>query len=411
MDYPDHLLIRQGKSTGGEVILPLSKSISNRLLIISALSSKRVAIPELSDANDTRLLKGLLKEPPGILDARDAGTAFRFLTAFLAMREGHWVLTGSQRMKERPVEPLVKALHALGAKIDYSGRSGFPPLTIHGETLQGGRVEVEATISSQFISALMMIAPQMPNGLEIKLLGKVGSRPYIEMTAALMKKAGVNLEMRSDEIHIPHAEYHSCEISVERDWSSAAFFYSLIGMGYPEAIVLNALRLNSIQGDQAIDNLGKNLGVSSWESEFGLRLHHHEAVVTEELLIDFTDYPDLAQAVVFLCAARGVRASIKGLESLRIKETDRILAMQIELRKMGGDLIEKEPGLWIVESLKGAPNQVLDAHNDHRMAMAMAPLAQRFGSISLTGSTTVVKSFPGFWENMKRLGFEISAAS
>lgn len=410
MVLSDHISIKRGEDREGSVKLPLSKSISNRVLILCGVSNGAVKAPEYSTAHDTRLLQGLLREPPGIVDARDAGTAFRFLTAFLAIRPGQWILTGTNRMRQRPVGPLVDALRSLGAEIQYTHEQGFPPLRIHGTNLKGGKVRVRADISSQFISALMMIGPTMKEGLEIHLEGKVLSRPYIRMTAELMKSCGAELIFSDSIITIEPGNYKHTTIQVEKDWSSASYFFSLAALGHKKPIGLQGLWKNSLQGDSLALDLAGQFGVNVQITQNGLEiLPGGEAPAAFEA--DFSDTPDIAQTFVFLSAALGVEARITGLDNLRIKETDRILAMKIELRKMGGDLIEEKKGQWLVKPIEYEPRQALDAHNDHRMAMAMAPLAVRFSELEIIGASTVIKSFPEFWESLSELGYEVSPVS
>lgn len=375
------------------------------MLILSALSGNHSVIHNLSNANDTELMERLIRSDDHLIDVEDAGTTMRFLTAFFAITGQRKILTGTRRMKERPIGILVDGLRSLGATIQYNGREGYPPLTTAGfEGQKTNRLSIRGDVSSQFISALMMVAPLLPEGLTLELTGKISSRPYIEMTAALMEQFGVKSELKESSIRIDHQRYVPAELFVESDWSGASYWFAVAALASEADIRLPHLFEKSLQGDHVIQRIMKPLGVSAEMEEGMLRLNKTES--QKELSWDFTHCPDLAQTVAIVCAAKGVVASFRGLESLRIKETDRIDALQKELNKIGAELLEKN-GHWRLEPSTQIPAQaVFDTYEDHRMAMALAPLACVM-DVTLDNPAVVRKSYPGFWTDMEALGFAI----
>lgn len=394
---------------GTAALLPASKSISNRALIINALAGGTSVLSNLSDANDTQLMLQLVNSPEQTLDVEDAGTTMRFLTAYFAVTHQQKFLTGTSRMKERPIGILVNALRALGADIRYIDKDGFPPLQIAGF---GGQktdlIRIRGDVSSQFISALMMVAPLLPKGLTLELEGKVGSRPYIEMTAALMKHFGASTTVLENKITIAHQKYSPASFTVESDWSAASYWFAFAALAEEADIVLPRLSLPSLQGDSMIVEIMKHLGVSAVLENNLMRLTKTEC--KKEIHWDFTHCPDLAQTVAVVCAAKGINGYFTGLESLRIKETDRIAALQNELQKIGGDLIEVDTAHWtLVPSSHLPPNASFVTYKDHRMAMAFAPLATLM-EVEIERPDVVRKSYPNFWNDIKSFGIDLREA-
>jgi 3-phosphoshikimate 1-carboxyvinyltransferase len=386
-------------------LLPASKSISNRALIINALAGGQSALQNLSDANDTQLMLRLLNSADPVIDVEDAGTTMRFLTAFFTVTNQKKTLTGTARMKERPIALLVDALRSVGAEIRYPEKEGYPPVSIIQFKGQAqNSVRLRGDVSSQYISAVMMIAPKLPEGLTIYLEGKVGSRPYIEMTAALMQHFGATVQFESNVITIPHQPYKPASFTVESDWSAASYWFAFTALAAEADLYLPKLSLNSLQGDHVVVDIMKHLGVQA-SMENGL-LHLTKTNVTRSVSWDFTHCPDLAQTIAVVCAAKGVKGHFTGLESLRIKETDRIAALQHELRKIGADLVEESSASWTLVPAAQLPRAASFAtYKDHRMAMAFAPLATQM-KVTIEKPEVVKKSYPNFWNDMKGVGFE-----
>jgi 3-phosphoshikimate 1-carboxyvinyltransferase len=385
--------------------LPASKSISNRVLIMNALAQgNNTLLHNLSDANDTQLMLRLVGSKDTEIDVEDAGTTMRFLTAYFSITGQKKILTGTQRMKERPIGILVDALRSLGVSMEYTEKGGYPPLSINGFSGQKtNSIKIRGDVSSQFISALMMVAPVLPQGLSLELEGKVGSRPYIEMTASLMKHFGVKAEFSGSKISVEPQKYKSAEFTVESDWSAASYWFTFVALAKDAVILLPRISLNSLQGDRAIADIMELLGVKATMKNDMLELT--KTSVTKEITWDFTHCPDLAQTVAVVCAAKGIKGSFTGLESLRIKETDRITALQNELRKIGADLIEENTSQWTLIPSKKVPDEAkFETYKDHRMAMAFAPLATQL-NITIENPGVVKKSYPRFWEDVKSFGF------
>ena len=404
--------------------------------MVKALSGLDIKISNLSDAKDTQILLQLLSAK-GLttFDVGHAGTAMRFLTAFLTIKEGEFVLTGSERMQQRPIKILVDALRTLGAEIEYLNNQGFPPLKIKGKKLLGGEITVDGSVSSQYISALMLVAPYLKNGLKINFEGQLTSKPYIEMTAEMMRYFGAELLWKENLIEIKVGEYVSKDFLVEADWSAASYWYSMVALAKEAEITLFGLQQNSLQGDSVVVKIYENFGVKTEYFENGMRLTKNSPLTTHlsPLCIDFTDCPDLAQTVAVTCAALNVPTKLTGLSTLRIKETDRIVALQIELNKLGYNAEVENDDLIIARyqaislpnqtSLRGTKQSLstkeialprstslaitgIKTYNDHRMAMAFAPLALLF-PITIGNPDVVIKSYPNFWEDLKRVGFVI----
>lgn len=393
-----------------EVSLPASKSVSNRLLIMSALSPRGFSIRNLSDSDDTRLLRENLDSGSPEKDAGHAGTAMRFLTAFLAITEGNFFLTGTQRMKQRPIEELVERLRDLGANIAYAEKEGYPPLIIQGKALKGGKIRINAGISSQYISALMMIGPSLEKGLEIHLSGEILSSSYIDLTLNLMKMKGIQGERTSKVIRIGPGNYNDTEVVCEPDWSSASYWFALTGLLPSSRVLLKGLKKTDLQGDRALTGIFDGLGVESLFSSEGLILHS-SPVVKHRFEFDFRNNPDLVQTLVPYCAAQGIPFHFRGCRSLRIKETDRVYALTREMGKFGIRLESTDSGneIWWEKSadLPSKSNIILETYKDHRMAMGLLPLACVSPGLSIEDPGVVSKSYPGFWEDLKKAGFGI----
>lgn len=386
---------------------PASKSESNRVLIINALSGKSCKLDNLSNARDTQTMIRLLASDDKILDVIDAGTTMRFLTAYLAITGQEKVLTGTKRMCERPIKLLVDALRSLGAAIGYLQKDGYPPLEIkdfNKENIKTNHLKIKGDVSSQYITALLMVAPILPKGLVLELEGKIGSKPYIEMTLSLMKHFGVSSEWKGNIITIPSQEYQYNEYKVESDWSAASYWYSIAALSSEGQILLKGYYKESLQGDSAVSTIMENLGVKSTFTADGLLLEKTDTL--KDFSWDFTDCPDLAQTIAVVAAAKGVACTMSGLESLRIKETDRIAALQNELSKFGAVMeeVEKDITYKIVPGTFYIKDPTVETYKDHRMAMAFAPLAL-LGKLTIEHPEVVEKSYPHFWDDLKIAGF------
>ncbi len=402
------------------VILPVSKSIINRLLVINFLSGG-TDIPGLeSEAEDISTMHRLLKEisenkgksnSEYELNTGNAGTVMRFLTAILAITPGKWLLTGSVRMQKRPVRPLSDALLHLGAGLTYVSDEGYPPMRIIGSIgMTGGIVTLDASISSQFISALMMIGPGLLNGLEIGLQGNIISSSYIRMTAELMKRAGAAVSFDGNRIRISTQQYREFKFEElsEPDWSAAAFWFEIVALSDNRQVLLQGLTDVSVQGDSVLPAIFENLGVRSTFLPDGLLIEKSGNPVPDEFDYNFTDCPDLAQAVIVSCTALGIKGHFSGLETLRVKETDRIEALRTELNKLGY-VVNVEGNLIILGGKKLTHSNdletiVIKCYDDHRMAMAFAPLALVHDDICIDDPAVVNKSYPGFWRDISQLG-------
>jgi 3-phosphoshikimate 1-carboxyvinyltransferase len=405
----------------GKVKLPSSKSVSNRLLLIQALSQDKFSIKNLSESDDTLLLKDLLMKIRSKrsdhsfieLDSANAGTVMRFLTAYLALIPGKWILTGSERMKQRPIGVLVEAMRSLGAEIEYLGKLGYPPLMVKGKTLKGGEIKVDAGISSQFISALLLIAPILPGGLSIWLQGQAVSFPYINMTLRLLNYFGIETKKEKNKIIIPEASIKGIDFIVEADWSAASFWYEAAALADEVDLILEGLRKDSLQGDAILVDIFQNFGIMSEFLKSGVRLTKVKKRL-DGFYFDFSDYPDIAPAVITTCAALGLRGRFEGLKNLRLKETNRVKALENEFKKLGlnlktdtlSDLI---PMIEFSNPRFKSNNELrIETYGDHRIAMTFAPLSMRLGSIKIENPEVVSKSYPQFWENLSSVGFELA---
>lgn len=401
-----------------EINLPASKSISNRVLVIHSLSGGNSTLHNLSDCDDTQVMINALRDMPEVIDIKAAGTAMRFMSAYLSVTEGEHVITGTERMKHRPIGVLVDALRRLGADIEYVGEQGYPPLRIRGKQLEGGTLEVPGNISSQYISALLMIGPTLRNGLELRLTGDIISRPYIDLTLHVMHEFGCKIEWSSvDTISVKPQRYDDREYVVENDWSASSYWYEMLALSEDKenGIVLPGLRDASRQGDSVVRYLYSLLGVktafkkSDTEQHTEVALTRHFSALTR-MDYDFINQPDLAQTFVVTCCALGIPFHFTGLASLKIKETDRIEALKTEMRKLGyvlRDVNDCELE-WDGARCEAENNPAIDTYEDHRMAMSFAPLAITLGSIRINNPEVVSKSYPNYWDDLRKAGFEIT---
>ena len=397
--------------------LPASKSISNRALIINALAGGGVKLCNLSDCDDTSVMLHALRDLPEVIDVKAAGTAMRFLTAYLSITEGTHVVTGSERMKHRPIGVLVEALRYLGAEIDYLGEEGYPPLRITGRSLEGGRIDMPGNVSSQYVSALMMAAPAMRKGLELRLTGEIASRPYIDLTLWVMGEFGADAEWSDiDTITVKPKAYARQEYQIENDWSGSSYWYELLALCDDDEskICLTGLMDGSRQGDSVVRYVFSLLGVKTSFQGHGqdipttVGLSRHLRTIPR-LDYDFVNSPDLAQTLAAGCCGMNIPFHFKGLGSLRIKETDRIEALKTELRKLGYVLESRNDAelIWNGERCE-ASMAPIDTYEDHRMAMAFAPLAMVFPGLRIKDPQVVSKSYPHFWADLRHAGFIIT---
>ncbi len=395
------------KPLQGVVELTSSKSESNRALLMNALSGGKLKLFNLSAARDTQTMKRLFEKDDSIWDVLDAGTTMRFCTAYLGIHGKGEVITGTPRMKERPIGLLADALIALGAQIEYLENEGFPPMRIYGILDQKTtEINIPGNISSQFISALLMIGPSLKKGLNIHLTTEVFSRPYIEMTLALMEHFGIKSNWDKNTITIHHQAYQASSYTIESDWSGASYWYSMAALNESPNLTLTGLKKNSLQGDQQIAAIMEQMGIYTHYTSEGVQLTRKENTDTK-IHIDFKKCPDLAQTVMVVAAVKGIHLSMTGLESLRIKETDRIDAMTNELRKIGCQLTEDDHTWNLIPGKLPSEKPVIETYEDHRMAMAFAPLCQ-VGDIQIKDPDVVKKSYPDFWNDLKSVGVTIN---
>ncbi|NPE15112.1 3-phosphoshikimate 1-carboxyvinyltransferase [Xylanibacter rodentium] len=398
------------------VDLPSSKSVSNRALIIHALSGGGMLPQNLSDCDDTDVMIKALRDMPEVIDIKAAGTAMRFLTAYLAVTPGRHTITGIERMRHRPIRLLVDALRYLGAEVEYAGEEGYPPLRITGRPLDGGRIEIPGNVSSQYISALLMIGPVLRDGLRLHLTGDIISRPYIDMTLWIMGEFGAEAEWTDiSTITVAPKPYAARGYNIENDWSAASYWYEMVALGGRDSeVTLTGLMDGSKQGDSSVSYIFSLLGVKTTfgTTEEGVpttvRLSRNGHCVPR-LEYDFINSPDLAQTFVVCCAALGVPFRFTGLQTLRIKETDRIEALKREMGKLGYVLrdVEGRELVWSGERCEPLPDAAVDTYDDHRMALAFAPLAMKWGRVRINNPHVVTKSYPHFWNDLKSSGFAI----
>lgn len=402
----------KNKNIKAIINLPSSKSISNRALIINALCYNPYPLKNLSDSDDTVVLSSALNSNNNKFDIGHAGTAMRFLTAFLAKIVGEWEVTGSERMQERPISILVDALNSLGAQIQYKKNEGFPPLKILGSNLTGKTIELDGSISSQYISALLLIAPTITNGLTLKLKGEITSRSYINLTLKLMAQFGIQYRWEGNKITVAEQNYFPREFTVEADWSGASYWYQILSLCDSGEILLKNLKLKSLQGDANIADWFKQFGVNSIQESEGVLLTKSKDIAPQKLNLDFIENPDVAQTMACLCVAKKISFHFSGLKTLKIKETDRISALQTELGNFGVKLTEPAPGelAWdgTFNSNLVIENPLIETYHDHRMALAFAPMVLADYQIQIENPLVVTKSYPGFWDDLKVAGFDVT---
>ena len=405
----NYLIEHPSKIVKGKVSLPASKSLSNRALIIQAICKGAFSISNLSEAKDTQVLKEALENLSSTINIDDAGTSMRFLTAFFSIQKQEVVLKGSERMHERPIAPLVEALNTLGANISYLEKEGYPPIYIKKGNVQGGTIEVNCTISSQFISALLLIAPALPGGLTINLQGNLVSKSYIEMTLKMMAYFGIEYNWNSQTIQIKEQQYQAKKICIENDWSAVTFWLEIVAIAEKAQIELNGLCENSWQGDIKALSIFSKLGVNYKFNNNQLILYKDKKKTPNNQL-NLIETPDIAQAIC--CTYAGLQKQLKatGLSTLKIKETDRILALQNELKKLALNTKISQDSILIRDFNKHTGIPFIKTYQDHRMAMSFAPLALCFGKIIIENVDVVKKSYPTFWEELEKVGFTIGSS-
>jgi 3-phosphoshikimate 1-carboxyvinyltransferase len=396
----------KSKTISGSINLEASKSISNRLLIIRELCDNKFNIENLSNAKDTRILTKILNDfkSQKDIDCKDAGTALRFALAFLATKDGNWVVSGSKRMHERPIKPLVDCLLELGTEIKYLNKNGFPPIEIKGGELKSEKLIIKGNISSQFISALLMIAPKLENGIHLEIVSKVLSKPYIKMTLELMSEFGINYSWKNNLIKIEKQSYIGKKMMVENDWSAASFWYSFVALSKTGQIEIPKLNKSSIQGDSILSEIFSTLGVKTSFKKNSIILSRNSKSV-KELNLDLSNYPDLGLPLIVTCSGLGIKAHLKGLKNLQIKESKRLEVIQKELKKFNINTQIDNSSISIKENQKiEQPTSIIDCHNDHRIPMSIAPLSMKINCISFENKNVVNKSYPDFWKDLEVAG-------
>ena len=392
------------KTIYGSIDLESSKSISNRLLIINQLCKKKFEIQNLSNAKDTKILNELLDsfKTKKDINCEDAGTALRFVIAFLATKEGIWKVSGSKRMHERPIKPLIDCLIELGAEIKYLEMEGFPPIEIQTKKLKSKKLSLPGDISSQFISALLLVSPTIENGLILEITSKVLSKPYIDMTLGLMSEFGIEYSWENNLIKVEQQNYLAKNIEVENDWSAASFWYSFLALSKSGEITIPNLYANSLQGDSVLSSIYSKLGIKTEFKEDSIVLSKTKNIA-KEIELDLSNHPDLALPIIVTCCGLRIEANLTGLESLKLKESNRLECIKKELEKfniicsVSGSSIKIKENQKIVQ-----PTSTIECHNDHRIAMSIAPLSMKVDSIKFDNKNVVNKSYPKFWEDFDR---------
>ncbi|WP_316802923.1 3-phosphoshikimate 1-carboxyvinyltransferase [Pedobacter nototheniae] len=414
------------KNIDTEILLTGSKSECNRALIISALSKGLVKVENLSNAADTVTLNGILNklemegleldensrletENSKLVDVGPAGTAMRFLSAYLSAKNGNFLLTGTERMKQRPIGILTEALKKIGADISYAENDGFPPLNINGPLQQiTSQVKIKGDVSSQYISALLMIAPILPQGLTLEIEGELTSKPYVDMTLDMLKSVGIEHSWNGNSITIEPQTFKAGTLVVEPDWSAASYWYSIAALAEEAEISLPALKDKSLQGDSQIQKIMKIFGIATTKTNTGISISNLGLSLDTVEVLDLKTCPDLAQTIVVIAAALGKNMSFTGLETLKIKETDRIAALQNELAKIGVTLNEDNLVYTLnCDNLHFPDKITIATYEDHRMAMAFAPLALLIDEVEIEEMQVVEKSYPCFWDDLKKAGFNV----
>ncbi|WP_395053386.1 3-phosphoshikimate 1-carboxyvinyltransferase [Flavobacterium sp.] len=406
----------QLKTQNSQLSITGSKSETNRLLLLQALypniQLENISISDDSDVMHKALTHNSQLTTHNLINVHHAGTAMRFLTAFFAIKEGsEIVLTGSPRMKERPIKILVDALKQLGANIEYVENYGYPPIKITGKKLLHNKVSLPANVSSQYISALLLIAPKLENGLQLILEGEITSIPYINMTLGLLNEIGVKTSFKNNKISVTSSavEMPKKKITIESDWSSASYYYSIIALSeVGTQITLSSYKENSLQGDAALVEIYKNFGVATvFNKDKSITLSKSKIKNQKSLIINLQSSPDIAQTIAVTCFGLGISCNLTGLHTLKIKETDRLLALETELSKLGASISVSNSSLTLEIATKINQNIKIETYQDHRMAMSFAPLALKT-SIIIENAEVVSKSYPTFWEDLKNIGFQIN---
>lgn len=399
------------KTIKGVVSLPASKSLSNRMLIIQALCPADFKIRNISDSDDTKVMIDALRNTNReSFDIGAAGTAMRFLTAYFSIQPGKRILTGSDRMKQRPIDEMVNILQQFGADIQYMENEKFPPLLIHGKKLNATPVTIRGDISSQFISALLMIAPYLDGHLSLTIEQKILSKDYIMMTIRLMEMYGINIVWDNKTIHVNHGQYNPIDISIESDWSSASYWFEMVALCEKSSIELIGLQSDSLQGDSVLPELFQTLGVETKFTNSGILITSKQASCSY-FEYDFSNCPDLAQTLAITLVAKNIPFRLKGLDNLSIKETDRIQALINELNKFDIHLLQENNNSlsWAGnEEIRIKDDIIIETYHDHRMALAFTPFALKTGKIAIDNPAVVSKSYPNYWEDLQEVGFEVT---
>lgn len=406
MDYFVNCLL---KKMNGEITLPSSKSISNRLLIIQALSKEPFVIHNLSQCDDTNIMLDAFQNNNEEINIGHAGTAMRFLTAYFAAIGKEINITGSERMKNRPIHELVDGLNQLGANIRYLGKKGFPPIRTSGKPLKGNVIKINGGISSQFITALILIAPVLPKGLSISIEEKSISSSYIALTMQLIKSFGIKAIWENQSIYIPSQPYVGCPFTVESDWSAASYWYEVAALSDEAEIILHNLYPGSIQGDAQVAGLFEKIGVRSSFNRNSVKLTREPSKLSF-FEFDFSNNPDLVQTFVVTLCLLNIPFRISGADTLRIKETDRIEAIQTEMKKLGFLISEPSHGVVEWNNQRIDPENIIsiNTYKDHRMALSFAPAALKLKNLVIKDASVVTKSYPNFWEDLESVGFDIN---
>ena len=396
------------KKCVGEIKITGSKSETNRLLILKELF-KKISLSNISNSDDSNVMRKALNSDESIIDIGHAGTAMRFLTSFYAISDGkEIVLTGSDRMKERPIRILVDALNELGANIKYTGNKGYPPLKIKGKNISGGEIILPSNISSQYLTSLLLIGPRLKNGLKIKLSGQITSYPYVKLTLEFLKRIGVDLEVKRDSIFVKNiTDIKEKNIKIESDWSSASYFFSAVALSRFSNLKLSFFSTDSLQGDSILVKLYKKLGVVSKIKNGNLLLSKNSKFQKPNFInLNLNDTPDLAQTIAVTCLGLKINCELNGLHTLKIKETDRLVALKNEISKFGASVKITNDSLHLIAKKNLKYDVEIDTYNDHRMAMAFAPLALK-NNIKIKNEKVVTKSYPAFWEDLQSIGFQV----
>lgn len=401
------LIHKKRKNIKGEISIGGSKSESNRLLILNALFDHKISINNLSDAQDTQILKKALQSNTDLINIQHAGTAMRFLTAYFSIQENSEILLdGSNRMRERPIGVLVEALKSLGAEINYTKNKNYPPLKIKGGSISKNHVILAADVSSQFITALLLIAPKLKNGLTIELTGKITSLPYLLMTVELLEKIGIQIIQKENKfIVLPKNKIKPITIEVESDWSSASYFYSLAAISDTSELTISSFRKKSLQGDAELQNIyNKYFGVETFFENHKIKLVKKRSSLTTYIELNLNNTPDLAQTIAVCCAALKIKCKLTGLATLKVKETDRLEALKKELKKIGAICHVTNDSLEIIDFIQPESSPQIRTYDDHRMALSFAPYGL-IRTIEIENAEVVNKSYPNFWQDFESLQY------